>query len=259
VTSSNSRLLRPEQKQDEVATSVRRGTPLYEQIYDMLWNRIFSGEILPDQRLSDRDWALRLQTSRTPVREAMRQMARDGVLLTLENGGYQVRPADPQGLANLYRCRAPLAALAVHDTTVSGNERLFKQIKVVVESTSKAIAKRDAAAALKFNSKFHHLIVESSGNTYLIIIMSNLEKLILFYRVSLLDSVMGNPAGRDEYFVHLARGNERQRAIVDAMMQGNPDEAKKLMNQHLLASADDMAHLLRPRATTSATENGLRD
>ena len=93
-------------------STVKRGTPLYEQIYDALWDLIFKGEIQSGQRLSDREWAERLSTSRTPVREAMRQMARDGVLIVLENGGYQVRTVDPQGLANLYRCRAPLAALA---------------------------------------------------------------------------------------------------------------------------------------------------
>ena len=81
-----------------VSSKIKRGIPLYEQIYGELWNLIFTGQILPGQRLSDREWAQRLATSRTPVREAMRQMARDGVLLGLENGGYQVRTVDPQGL-----------------------------------------------------------------------------------------------------------------------------------------------------------------
>ena len=245
------RIRKPEGRLADTTTPVRRGIPLYEQIYDTLWNLIFSGEITPGQRLSDREWAQHLETSRTPVREAMRQMARDGVLLTLENGGYKVRPAESQGLANLYRCRAPLAALAVHDTAVAGDDRLFKQIKAVVDSTAKAIAKRDATAALKCNSRFHHLVVESSGNPYLIIIMTNLEKLILFYRISLLKSAIEDSASLDEYFDHLARGNARQEAIVGAMMRRRPKEASRLMEQHLLASADDMVHLLRPSPSTA--------
>lgn len=228
---------------------VRRGTPLYEQIYDALWDLIFSGEIKPGQRLSDREWAERLDTSRTPVREAMRQMARDGVLLTLENGGYQVRPADAQGLEQLYRCRATLAGLAVCDATERGNDRLFKQIMAFVTTTGAAVEKRDATAALKSNSRFHSLIVESSGNPYLIIVMTNLEKLILFYRVALLETAIAEPENRERYFEHLARGNERQVRIAEAMANRQGKEAGRLMERHLLASAEDMIRILQPPAS----------
>jgi DNA-binding GntR family transcriptional regulator len=128
---------------------------------------------------------------------------------------------------------------------LAGNDRLFKQIKMMVESTGKAIAVRDAAAAMKFNSRFHNLVVESCGNPYLVIIMTNLEKLILFYRIALLKTSIGDPEHNDDYFEHLVRGNERQMQIADMMMQRNAKQAKLLMEQHLLASADDMARLLQ--------------
>jgi DNA-binding GntR family transcriptional regulator len=226
------------------AAIIKRGTPLYEQIYDALWDLIFQGEIGPGQRLGDRDWALRLQTSRTPVREAMRQMARDGVLIVLENGGYQVRGVDPQGLANLYQCRAPLAALAVYHATLAGSDQLFRQIRGVVERTAKAIARQDSDATLKLNSKFHGLVVESSGNPYLILIMAKLEKLILFYRIALLRNTGATRRDRDRYFQHLDRVNDRQLQIVDLMSKGDAEKASRLMQEHLLSSAEDMAQLL---------------
>jgi len=226
-------------------SKVKRGTPLYEQIYDALWDLIFSGEIQPGQRLSDREWAERLSTSRTPVREAMRQMARDGVLIVLDNGGYQVRTVDAQGLASLYRCRAPLAALAVHDTALAADDEVLKQVRAAVDETAKAIANRDAEQTLRLNSSFHDLVVESCGNPYLITMMTNLERLILFYRIALLKTSLGERAQADEYFRHLARGNERQSQVAEAMAQRDGARAKSLMEQHLLASADDMARILR--------------
>lgn len=242
----------------EAALAVRRGVPLYEQIYDAMWKLIFSGEIVSGQRLSDREWAQRLSTSRTPVREAMRQMARDGILLTLENGGYQVRLVDPQGLANLYRCRAPLAAVAVHDATMNGDDRLFREIKAAAESIGKAIAKRNAAAALERNSRFHQLIVEGCGNPYLIITMTNLQKLFLFYRMSLLKSSIDDAKNSKAYFEHLARGNERQHRIADTMARRDAQKAGQLMELHLLASADDMARLLRPSTTSRVKATSSR-
>lgn len=223
---------------------VRRGIPLYEQIYEALWTLIFSGDINPGQRLSDREWALRLKTSRTPVREAMRQMARDGVLVGLENGGYEVRLVDPDGLASLYKCRAPLAALAVHEATLAGNETLFHQIKGIVEKTRNAVARHDADAALKLNSKFHDIIVEGCHNPYLINIMRNLEKLILFYRVALVKKSMRDRTHSQDYFEHLARAAVRQLEIADTMASGNAVAAARLMEKHLLLSAKDMAQML---------------
>jgi len=227
------------------ASKVKRGTPLYEQIYDALWGLIFSGEIRPGQRLSDREWAERLSTSRTPVREAMRQMARDGVLIVLENGGYQVCTVDPQGLANLYRCRAPLAALAVHETARVADQQVLKQIRAAVDDTARAIAARDADQALRLNSRFHSMVIENCGNPYLITMMTNVQKLILFYRIALLKTSLGDQTQSDEYFRHLALGNERQVRVAEAMAERDAERARALMEQHLLASADDMARILQ--------------
>lgn len=234
------------ERRPPIAAAIKRGTPLYEQIYASLWHLIFKGEIAPGDRLSDRDWASRLNTSRTPVREAMRQMARDGVLTVLENGGYQVRSVDSNGLEQLYRCRAPLAALAAHETARRKDARLNKQIGDVVQSTKKAIEERDPRAALRLNSRFYELLVQGSGNPYLELITANLEKLIFFYRIALLKQSTGQAKHKDEYFKHLARGNDRLRQIGDAIASGDADKAGNLMLKHLLASAEDMARLLQP-------------
>ncbi len=60
-------------KSSFTSAKVRRAAPLYEQIYDSLWTLIFKGEISPGERLSDRNWAKKLKTSRTPAREARRK------------------------------------------------------------------------------------------------------------------------------------------------------------------------------------------
>jgi DNA-binding GntR family transcriptional regulator len=76
--------------------------------------------------------------------------------------------------------------------------------------------------------------------------MANLERLILFYRIALLKMATGDRAHSDEYFDHLARGNERQAQIAEAMARRDAKRAGRLMEQHLLASADDMSRLLQP-------------
>lgn len=222
---------------------ISRGTPLYEQTYEALWSLLMSGEISPGQTLGDREWGERLNTSRTPVREAMRQMARDGVLVTTEGGGYQVRAVDPQGLLSLYQCRAPLAALAVHGTTVLADDEVFKLINAAVTETARAISARDQAAALKSNTDLHQIIISNCGNPFLTNIMTNLEKMILFHRVSLMRAAK-KAENSEAYFSHLAASQARQVHIVDAMATRRADEAADLMEKHLLSSAKEMTELL---------------
>lgn len=90
-------------------------THLFEQIHQILWDKIRSGEIVPGQRLKDIEWANRLGVSRTPVREAMRKMQQEGVLMPLAQGGYEVRPTSRRDLIELYRCRAALETLAAEE------------------------------------------------------------------------------------------------------------------------------------------------
>src|SRR4029077_6682136 len=88
---------------------------LFEQIHGILWEKIRSGEIESGQRLKDIEWARKLNVSRTPVREAMRKMQQEGVLIPLAQGGYEVRPTSRADLIELYRCRAALEALAAEE------------------------------------------------------------------------------------------------------------------------------------------------
>jgi DNA-binding GntR family transcriptional regulator len=222
---------------------VERSIPLYEQIQNALWDKIISGEILPDEHVSDRQWADNLRVSRTPVREALRLMAQDGVLITLDSGGYRVRSVDRAGLLSLYVCRAVLAGAATRETTLRGDKALIKRIGDIIGRNKEALERRDAETILKNSSQFHEAIILGSKNEYLINIMSSLHKMILFYRVSLLKQALDTDEMRDAYFAHLAKNYERHMQIIDAIAHKAADKAAKLMEEHLLATAQDMDHI----------------
>jgi DNA-binding GntR family transcriptional regulator len=221
---------------------VQRAKPLYEQIYDELWSRILAGELGAGERLGDTEWAEKLSVSRTPVREAMRLLARDGVLLTLDNGGYQLRPVDPVGLLELYKCRTVLAGLAAREATLRATPALVASLEAISRETARAVERRDATAILESNSSFYATIVAGSGNAFLEAIMEPVAKLILFYRVSLLKAVRHDDSA--EYYAHLKRGQERQLDIVAAMRDGDAAEADRRMQAHLMTAAADMYRLL---------------
>ncbi|MGV6873478.1 GntR family transcriptional regulator [Pseudochelatococcus sp. B33] len=233
---------------------VKRGMPLYEQIQEALWERIVSGEIAPGCHISDRQWANNLNVSRTPVREAMRQMARDGVLLTLDNGGYQVRPVDRAGLLDLYVCRSALAAAATRELTLRGDKRLLKKIKDTLNKKKNGLLSRNAQEVFKHSGNFHDLIIEGSQNEFLIRMMDSLKKLILFYRFTLLRNSENKEETMIAYFAHLDMSHERHLNIVTAIEKGDAVTASEIMREHLLTTSRDMDAILASAEKSKAAK-----
>lgn len=169
-----------------MSTSVNRSEHLYDQVYEELWSRILSGEIKPGARLSDVQWSAELKVSRTPVREAMRKLQQDGVLLPLTRGGYEVLRVSADDLQRLYRCRAALESLAVRECAEKITKRQLQQLTTLFNQTEQAVTEGNLEQAFKLNTQFHRSIVKYCGNPYLQTLLNNLSRMILYARSSLM-------------------------------------------------------------------------
>ncbi|WP_159587787.1 GntR family transcriptional regulator [Chelativorans xinjiangense] len=217
-----------------------RSAHLFEQIHEILWDKILNGEIEPAQRLRDREWAKRLEVSRTPVREAMRKMQQEGILLPLSQGGYEVRSVSNKDLQGLYSCRAALEALAAHQAAELTTPKSARALELIIEQTEKALAKEDLDRVFAGNSSFHGLIIDLSDNAHLKGLCEAIRKLILFYRATLLNKVKNELKDKGAYLERLRVKNEEHRNILDALRENDASLASKLMQDHLIESAMDM-------------------
>ncbi|WP_420349385.1 GntR family transcriptional regulator [Pelagibius sp.] len=217
-----------------------RSSHLFEQIHDILWSKILSGEIEPTQRLKDAEWARKLGVSRTPVREAMRKMHQEGILIPLSMGGYEVRPASMTDLHGLYRCRCALEVQAVREAAESFLPKHAKRFGALVRATDKAIDAKDLDRVLELNSQFHQDLVEQSGNTHLVGLCETIRKLTLFYRTALLNRVKSDSSREPDYVERLMTKQEEHRAIIAALSTNDGEKAASLMQSHLLSTAQHM-------------------
>ena len=231
-------------------------THLFEQIHEVLWEKIRHGEIVPGQRLKDVEWAQRLGVSRTPVREAMRKMQQEGVLIPLTQGGYEVRPTSRRDLIELYRCRAALEALATEEAAARFDEKQAKRFDELVARCDKAIADDDLDAAFSLNTAFHTAIVDSSGNAYLKTLLDALRKLVLFYRTTLLEMSKGNPENRALYIDRLRIKQTRHREILAALEARDARRAANLMQDHVRETAEDLLPAIPDTESKFVEERG---
>jgi DNA-binding GntR family transcriptional regulator len=136
------------------------------QVYEQIKARIFDFRLLPGERFTEGEIAAQMGVSRTPVREALYRLQRDGYLDVLFRAGWQVRPLDFAQLDELYDVRIVLELAAVRRLCempdLSGLPALeeLKRIWLVPAAEREA----DGLVVARRDEEFHHRLVAATGN-----------------------------------------------------------------------------------------------
>lgn len=229
---------------DDPQEAFGRAEPLHARTYDLLWQRLESGELAAGARLKDTDWAARLGVSRTPVREALRKLAHDGALDPLGAGGYQVHRFSAGEIAELYRCRAALEALAAEEAARRGGAALAAVLAANVAAARRALAADDLELLQRLNGAFHDAVLEAAASPYLMRLLEQTRRLVRMARRQLLAQALSGPACQEEYRAGLARVLADHDALHRAVAEADGARAGALMRGHLLATARDMGAVL---------------
>ncbi|WP_444633979.1 GntR family transcriptional regulator [Cupriavidus oxalaticus] len=220
--------------------TLSKGTPLFDQVHDVLWDMICRGDIKPGDRMKDSEWSAKLGLSRTPVREAMRKLQQDGVLLPLTAGGYQVKSVRSTDLAELYTCRAALEALAAEQASRRLNAEAHQQLIDTIHEADLAIEADELDRAFSMNGRFHKEIFLIADNGHLDLLGAMLSRLVLFYRSALLNRVKSDPSLAQSYRARLLIKQKDHKSIVAAMYAGNHALAATLMRDHVLSNIGEL-------------------
>ncbi|MED3728752.1 GntR family transcriptional regulator [Priestia filamentosa] len=190
--------------------------------YEYLYNKIVNGVIPPGERVVEQKIVEETGISRSPIREAIRQLASEGLLTVLPRGGVRVYRATSADFKSLFECRLSLeptaayyAALRITDLQMFQFEQLMNEMKQVVEM-------KDIDQLKILSERFHNMIIESSDNPFLAKIMRQLFTLITFYR----NAIVNIPQ-------RVERGLEEHEEIWNAIKNRDAKAAEKLMRDHL--------------------------
>ena len=138
---------------------------LRDEVYDLIWRRIMSGELKPGDRIVESRLASQLAVSQTPVREAVQQMVREGLLVTLARFGTFVRELDAHDIRDVYSVREALESVAMSAVLLTPiDERDTSNLEQLYESMLEAAAADDGSRLVEFDMRFHKEIVRLSGN-----------------------------------------------------------------------------------------------
>ncbi|MEY4345109.1 MAG: hypothetical protein RL032_941 [Pseudomonadota bacterium] len=147
-----------------------RETSLAKLVRDDMLASILNGNLVPGQRINEPDVASRLQVSRVPVREALRELESSGIVVSRKHSGVFVRQLTPKEIQDLYQMRGLLDGFAgrcAAQLPKSERTALAHSLDASIHTMEEAVDQQQVAAYYAENLRFHWLIVESVGNQQL--------------------------------------------------------------------------------------------
>jgi DNA-binding GntR family transcriptional regulator len=161
-------------------------TPLGDQVYSIIWERIVSHRLRPGDKLSDLRLSEELGVSRTPVREALYRLAQEGVVRSENRRGFFVSSFSRQDVGDVYDVRAALEVLAVRQAMPAlANEELMLAQDQLEQSRQLIHAGVDGAEErwLEIDRAFHRLLAQRAGNRRLEGLLDGLQTQIGVFQV----------------------------------------------------------------------------
>ncbi|KAF1009925.1 MAG: HTH-type transcriptional repressor RspR [Pseudomonas fluorescens] len=213
--------------QDALARRSReRPDNLAERIYLQLKADIFDFRLLPGDRFSETEVAERMAASRTPVRQALYRLEREGYLQVYFRSGWQVRPFDFQHFEELYDVRIVLELAAVNrlclmEATTHPLLETLKEVWLVEECERLS----DPQVVSGLDESFHCALVQTTDNREMARMHYEItEKIRIIRRLDFTQQA------------RIAATYDEHARILDAILQRRSDQAQHLLKTHIEAS-----------------------
>lgn len=212
-------------------SSLQRNKSLQEQTYQVLKTAILSGELAPGQRLVETQLAKKLQVSRTPIREAIGLLQHENLATIDSNGVVRVATISIEDAVQLYDCRIALEELSVMAACQNATDSQLKELLLMVEQAEKLVNSKPSPLTsfrlLDLDYRFHRLLVQSSGNSWLVDLLDQVFDKMQLLRIQ---TTKNNP--------NVLEIRTEHRRIYEPVQQRNPEAAVQAIKEHLIASKE---------------------
>lgn len=228
------------------ALSEKSGNALVDDIAAKIRERIMSGDIPIGAQLRQAELATDFGVSRTPVREALRQLQTGGLIDVVPNRGAVVRVPSPWEVRQAYEVRAELEALAAARAVSRISRADIERLRAVNQemydrSVNEERSDGSAPKGRPQNDLFHQTIMDVADNLRLARVIDEINE--TFPRNVSAQLLVGDDRYRTENY------NEHVR-IIDAIADGDADAAREAMREHVLKAGEQLAQWYERRSST---------
>lgn len=201
---------------------IQNHRPLREIVYEELKMQILKGQIVPGTRMMEVEMAEEMGVSRTPIREAIRKLEKEGLVTIEPRKGAYASQISTKDMVDILEVRQNMEGLAAYYAAMRMNEDQKKKLAEIAEAYNKAVIENNTPDMIKYDTAFHHLIVEGSGNKMLVHMIEQLQELVLRFRYLYYDD-----------FRRAEKMPREHKMIYDAILNGDIEKARKAADVHI--------------------------
>lgn len=205
-------------------------------MYDEIRNQILTAEIPPGTPLSEYDLASDIGVSRTPVREALMDLAAAGLIRVIPRHGIFVAEMSAQDIHEVYELRIALESLAARIAARTITPSDVNAMRRDLDEEAAAVEAGDFESAFQSGAKLHQRLQGTARNGRLQTLLRNLHD-----QSALIRHKAGGSGDRPALTL------AEHRRLVDAIAARDPGAAEDAMRAHLEAARDNALHLVAPR------------
>ena len=208
--------------------------PLRDVVFNTLRKAILKGELKPGERLMEIALAERLGVSRTPVREAMRKLELEGLVVMIPRRGAQVANITEKDLNDVLEVRIALENLSIENACMRMTEEQLEELWNAAKNFEATMAEGNLVKLAEADVAFHEVIYKSSDNRRLNQVLNNLREQIYRYRVEYLKD--------DGIYPRLI---EEHQKMYDALKAKDQELAVSYVEKHLHNQAEAVKKIIR--------------
>lgn len=218
------------QEAEEHDSPITRSLTVTEHLRDMLLN----GEFAPETRLQEVTLAAKMNVSRTPVREALRILAKDGLLIYAPNRGYMVRRFTLEDLVKAFRVRSVLEGLGARMAAERGLDDATEQVLQGALDEAEALLLKDLKQEDNFkqwrlmNRRFHNTILTHADNDILVRCTKHSRSIPIVF----------NGSFKWYQCEDFRRSQWHHEAIFDAIKNRQGERADRMMQEHIYSATE---------------------
>lgn len=207
---------------NDLKVNMNEYLPLRDVVFNTLRQAILKGELAPGERLMEIQLADRLGVSRTPIREAIRKLELEGLVLMIPRKGAEVAKISEKSLRDVLEVRRSLEELAIELACQRMLPDAVDELEQRQEEFKNAVLNGNPMEIAETDEAYHDVIYKGTCNDRLIQMINNLREQMYRYRLEYIKD-------KDKRQILLLEHDN----ILEAVKRRKVDEAKEAMREHI--------------------------
>ncbi len=207
---------------NDLKLNISEYLPLRDVVFKTLREAILKGDLAPGERLMEIKLANQLGVSRTPIREAIRKLELEGLVVMVPRKGAEVAKITEKDLRDVLEVRASLEELAISLACERITDEKIAELKEALEQFRTVIKGKDVTKIAQMDVAFHDVIFEATQNARLVQMVNNLREQMYRYRLEYLK----------DFSTH-SRLDEEHVKIFEAVSARDIERATALIREHI--------------------------